>query len=101
MAAVRIHWAFAALAAAAVSRIGGVQCAMTWYEHDLEKIAGSASSSSESALLVVRLQKYRKTQHPVVSTRPVREAGSSGYVDPPDPPLLRGISDQKRMIVCC
>jgi len=96
--AVRIHWALAALAAA-VSEIGGVQHAMTWCEHDPERIVGFANSWFESVLLVVRPQKYRSTQHPVVLMRQVREAGSSGYVDPPNPPFLRNISDQGRGVV--
>jgi hypothetical protein len=98
--AVHIHWAFAALAAAAVSRIEGVQRAMTLYEHGLGRIAESANSSSESALLVVRLQRCRNTQHPAVSTRPVREAGSSGYVDHSGLPFLRSINVQGRQVVC-
>jgi hypothetical protein len=92
--AVRIHWALAALAAAAVSEIEGVQHAMTWYEHDPERTAEFANSWFGSVLLVVRSQKYRSTQHPVVLMRQVREAGSSGYVDPPDPPCFRDISNK-------
>jgi hypothetical protein len=94
------HWALAALAAAAVSEIVGVRHAMTWCEHDPEKIAESANSWSESALPVVRPRKYRSTQHPVVLTKQVREAGSSGYVDPPNPPFLQNISDHGREVVC-
>lgn len=97
---VRIHWALAAWASAAVLRIEGVPHAMTWCEHGLERIEEFANSWFGSVLRGVRLRKYRKTQHPVVLTRPVREAGRPGYVDHPDPPFLRDVSDHKRAVAC-
>lgn len=97
--AVRVHLAFAVLAAAAVFEIGVVRHAMTWYERDPGRIAESANSSYGSVLRVVRLQRCQNTLHPAAWTRRVREAGNSGYAGPPNPPFSRIISDERRVAV--
>lgn len=96
--AAHVHLAFAVSAAAAVSEIGGVRHAMTWYERDPGRIAGSANSLYESVLQVVRLQRYQNTLHPVAWTRRVHEAGNSGYVDPPNPPFSTNCQRSKTSI---
>ena len=96
--AAHVHLAFAVLAAAAVSEIGGVRHAMTWYERDPARTAESANSLYESVLRVVRLQRYQNTLHPVAWTRRVREAGNSGYVDPPNPPFFTNSQRSKTSI---
>lgn len=97
--AVRVHLAYAVLAAAVVSEIGVVRHATTWYELDPERIAGSGNSWYGSVLQVVRLQKCQNTLHPAAWTRRVREAGNSGYAGPPNPPFSRIISDRGRVTV--
>ena len=97
--AVHVHSAFAVLAAVAVSETGGVRHAMTWYERGPGRTAESVNSLYESVLRVGRLQRYQNTLHPVAWTRRVREAGNSGYVDPPNPPFSRIASDPRRVSV--
>lgn len=97
--AVRVHLAYAVLAAVVVSEIGVVRHATTWYERDPGRIAGSGNSWYGSVLRVVRLQKCQNTLHPAAWTRRVREAGNSGYAGPPNPPFSRIVSDRGRAAV--
>lgn len=62
--AVRVHLAFAVLAAAAVSEIGVVRHAMTWCERDPGRIAESVNSLYGTVLQAVRLQICQNTLHP-------------------------------------